>query len=78
MHKHKYAAGDRVAILSPSPNMPVGPFEIVRSLPSDRGEKLYRVRSDREPFERVVYERQISLAATSPKSAADAVFALAI
>jgi hypothetical protein len=44
---------------------------------SDRGEALYRVRSDRESFERVVAERQILRCTSAARSAADAVFAVA-
>jgi len=71
----KYVAGDHVSLSSHS--FPGGPFKILQSIRSDGGETFYRVRSDRESFERVVTERQILRSTSAARSAADAVFAVA-
>ena len=71
----KYIPGDQVSLSSRS--LPGGPYKIIQCLLSDRGEALYRVRSERESFERVVAERDILRGTTVPRSAADAVFAVA-
>jgi hypothetical protein len=69
----KYIPGDQVSLSSHS--FPGGPFKILQSIRSDGGEAFYRVRSDRESFERVVAERQILRSTPVARSAADAVFA---
>lgn len=74
MTNPKYVAGDHVSLSSHS--FPGGPFKVLQSIRSDGGEAFYRVRSDRESFERVVSERQILRSTTVARSAADAVFAV--
>jgi len=75
MTNPKYLPGDHVSLSSGS--LPGGPYKIIQSMLSDRGEALYRVRSDRESFERVVAERDILRGTTVARSAADAVFSVA-
>ena len=53
----KYSPGDHVLLSARF--LPAGPCKIIQSMLSDRGEPLYRIRSDRETFERVVAEHQI-------------------
>lgn len=38
---------------------PAGPFRILRKLPPDGGEPAYKVKGEREPFERVARESQL-------------------
>jgi hypothetical protein len=42
--------------------MPPGAYEIVRVVPSERGEPRYRVRSVHEAHERVAWEHELRLA----------------
>ncbi|MBB6307833.1 hypothetical protein [Xanthobacter tagetidis] len=45
---------------------PAGRFRILRALPADRGEPSYRVKGERETFERVARESELrSLGAES-------------
>lgn len=56
----KFRSG-QVVRLCRSPYRPsaAGEYKIVRSMPTDDGEKNYRVKSLREPYERVVKESEI-------------------
>jgi hypothetical protein len=74
MSPPKYFPGDQVSLSSRS--LPGGPCKIIQCMLSDRGEALYRVRSDRESFERVVAERDILRSLSVARSAADTVFAV--
>ena len=67
MTEPKYFCSDHVSLSSHI--LPAGPCKIIQSMRSDLGVALYRVRSDTEPFERVVAERDIL-------TTADAVFAV--
>ena len=75
MTNPKYSPGELVLLSSRS--LPSGPCAIIKSMRSDRGEALYRVRSTAEVFERVVQEHQIAGRARSPRATADALFAVA-
>lgn len=65
--QHKFKVGDDVNY-SPA-KLSVRPasrrYRIVRCLPEDAGEFLYRIKSHAEHFERVVRERELSDAALS-------------
>jgi hypothetical protein len=61
MATHKYRVGQKVQlILTPFERfVPKGDCRIVRQLPDAHGEFYYRVKSENEPFERVVKESQL-------------------
>jgi hypothetical protein len=61
MQNHKYRVGQRVNFTGPvRNNSPSGEYEILRVLPSNGGELLYRIKSRHETYERVVAEDQLS------------------
>ncbi len=61
MQNHKYRIGEKVDFLA---RMRVGAargeYEVMRLLPAEAGERLYRVKSALERTERVVPEHQLS------------------
>jgi hypothetical protein len=59
---HKYKIGQLVDFSPARGGMPVSglQYEIVRTLPSEGGEPLYRVKSRGEIFERVARESELS------------------
>jgi hypothetical protein len=59
---HKYKVGQLVDFSPARGGMPVSAlqYEIVRQLPAEGGEPLYRVKSRGEVFERVVKESELS------------------
>jgi hypothetical protein len=59
---HRYQPGQRVRLRAgfPHRNAADGPYEVVRQLPhSSEGEHQYRIRSEREQYERVVKESEL-------------------
>lgn len=62
MARHKFKIGQRVSYSPGKLTMSTSSseFKIVRQLPSETGECMYRIKSDREPFERVARESEIS------------------
>jgi hypothetical protein len=59
--KHQFRAGQTVRLLrNPLRSAAAGEFKVVRTLPDDGGETQYRVKSVREPHERVVKESDLS------------------
>jgi hypothetical protein len=62
MPTHKYTVGQSVEFTPGRLAMPSssGTYIIVRLLPPDGEEPLYRIKSTREPFERVAKERELS------------------
>lgn len=57
MTKSKFGAGQRVTLVrSDSFAAPAGGYTIVSVLPLDRGPQQYRVKNDRESFERIFDE----------------------
>jgi len=62
MAHHKFKVGQLVDFSPARPGMPTGgrQYEIVRLLPSEAGEFLYRVKSKGETFERVAKESELS------------------
>ena len=59
---HRYRVGQRLAMAQGSRDIArlAATCEVVALVPSENGELLYRVRSEREGFERVVDERDLS------------------
>ena len=61
MQKHKYRVGQRVSIVG---RERVGAehrvYDVVKLLPAESGEFLYRIKSELEPSERVVAEDQLA------------------
>jgi hypothetical protein len=47
-------------VLSPAERLAAGGiYEVVRQLPTNNGELGYRIKSDREPYQRAVRESQL-------------------
>jgi hypothetical protein len=44
------------------PNAITGPYEVIATLPERDGELQYRIKSDREPFQRIMTEDELELA----------------
>ena len=62
MSEHKFKVGDVVTLAKSFMKMPVGPFEVIRLLPSDSADPAYRIKSKTESHERAVREYEISAA----------------
>jgi hypothetical protein len=62
MPKHKYKVGQSVEFTPTRSAIPSASraYTIVRLLPADGGEPLYRIKSITEPFERIAQERELS------------------
>ena len=62
MAQHRYKVGQLVDFSPARGGMPVSglQYEIVRQLPAEGGELLYRVKSRGEVFERVARESELS------------------
>ncbi len=62
MAHHRFKVGQLVDFSPARRGMPTAgrPYEIVRLLPNEGGEFLYRVRSKGETFERVARESELS------------------
>jgi hypothetical protein len=61
MAEHRFRLGQKVQFSRgyPHRSAPDGLYEVVRQLPDTDGELYYRIRSSREPHERVVKESDI-------------------
>jgi hypothetical protein len=60
MPSHKYAAGRKVQFGPSDPGLsPLGPFEIVRAMPIERGILQYQVKSLKDGHQRVVMESDL-------------------
>ena len=62
MTRHKFKIGQSVDFAPARPGMPTAGrhYEIVRLLPVESGQFLYRVKSKGETFERVAKESELS------------------
>ena len=58
MPAHKFQVGEIVHV-SPSRSVPGGSYAIIKQLPEINGEFQYRIKSVKEPHERVVRESQL-------------------
>ena len=52
----------RLSRSSPLPNAVTGPFEVLATLPERDGDLQYRIKSNREPFQRIASEDELELA----------------
>jgi hypothetical protein len=57
---HKFKVGDTVTFAKSFIKQPPGPYEVVRLLPSDTPDPVYRIKSQTERHERVVREYEIA------------------
>ena len=55
---HRFALGHTVSLVVP--NVAAGAYTIIGLLPARDGEFQYRVRSEREPYDRVVKEDDLA------------------
>jgi hypothetical protein len=62
MTQHKFKVGQLVDFAPARPGVPTAGrrYEVIRLLPSEAGELLYRVKSKEESFERVAKESELS------------------
>ena len=60
---HKFVVGELVRFTASNVSRPAasGCFEVIRQLPSDGGERQYRIRNTAEAFERVARESQLDI-----------------
>jgi len=58
---HRFAIGSMVRLsrIFPVRNACPGAYEVVAQLPDSEGEHQYCIKSDREPYRRIVKERQL-------------------
>ena len=57
---HKFETGETVSLaVRRYEDAPEGPFTIVRVMPTERGVKQYRIRSNVDGHERIVSEAQL-------------------
>jgi hypothetical protein len=59
MSSQKFRTGQTVVFVSRSPGASAGPYEIVRCMPADSPDFVYRIKSRNETHERVVREHEI-------------------
>lgn len=61
---HRFAIGSMVCLMRAIPlrNAVPGPYEVLAKLPEQQGEYQYRVKSEREPYQRIVKEGDIERA----------------
>jgi len=64
MSEHRFRIGQRVQFTRGFPNRAAaaGEYQVLRQLPDDGGECLYRIKSTRESHERVVKESELERA----------------
>jgi hypothetical protein len=68
MRDHAFHIGQFVDYTAPRfIGAALGPYEIIRQMPSENGELKYRIRSPNEPHERVAKESDLSVAGVSSK-----------
>jgi hypothetical protein len=61
---HRYAIGNLVQLGKGIPlrNAVAGPYEVLAQLPEREGEFQYRIKSAREPYQRIMKEGDLELA----------------
>jgi len=67
---HIFEVGDIVTYRSAMGSHSGGAFEIIRLLPTDTPEPVYRIKSVGQPFERAVMEHEIRLVPRAERLAA--------
>jgi hypothetical protein len=56
---HKFKVGSRVGLVPGNTRAALGEYKIVRQLPAEDNVLQYRIKSEREPNERLVKEYQL-------------------
>ena len=58
---HRFTIGNMVRLnrVVPLRNAVAGPYEVLAQLPERDGELQYRVKSDREPYQRIIKEDEL-------------------
>jgi hypothetical protein len=60
---HRYGIGIMVRLrVIPLRNAVPGPYEVLAQLPEREGELQYRIKSDREPYQRIAKEGELERA----------------
>ena len=61
---HRFAIGNivRLSRAAPLKNASGGPYEVMARLPEREGEPQYRIKSDREPYQRIAKEGELERA----------------
>jgi hypothetical protein len=61
---HRFAIGKMVQLSRGIPlrNAVAGPYEVLAQLPAQEGEFQYRIKSAREPYQRIMKEGDLELA----------------
>lgn len=61
---HRFAVGSMVHLnrISPLRNAVPGPYEVLARLPERDGEFQYRIKSEREPYQRIMKQDELDLA----------------
>jgi len=67
MPEHRYRTGQIVMLVSRTHNVPPGPYQIVRQLPSETSDPQYRIKSRDETHERVVAEHELRAASEAER-----------
>jgi hypothetical protein len=62
VHRFSVGAMVRLSRSRTLPNAITGPYEVIATLPERDGELQYRIKSDREPFQRIMTEDELELA----------------
>jgi hypothetical protein len=57
---HRFAVGQRVYVKPSLTNTATGSYKVLRHMPAEGEENIYRVKNDTEPYERVVRESQLT------------------
>lgn len=62
MALHKFKIGQTVDFTPGRQSMPAsaGEYKVIRLMPSDGGENVYRVKCAKEPFERIAREAELT------------------
>lgn len=58
---HRFAIGKlvRLSRINPLRNAVSGPYEVLAQLPEREGELQYRIKSEREPYQRIMREDEL-------------------
>lgn len=61
MEPHKFKLGQSVELLRKEPHLkPLGRFEVIRIMPTEHGQRQYRIRSSFDGHERVAIEADLT------------------
>jgi hypothetical protein len=62
LHRFSVGAMVRLSRGRTPPNAVTGPYEVLATLPERDGDLQYRIKSEREPFQRIMTEDELELA----------------